>query len=106
LVLADGAVLYVDYDGTQPAADQITVSGGLTVLGGGQVVVDRVSNWTSGQQTVPLISYDTISGGASFDTQWRGSGAPFGHSVKPGWVPDENLLNAVLYPSGLLLYLK
>ena len=106
LVLADGAVLYVDYDGAQPAADQITVSGGLTVLGGGQVVVDRVSNWTSGQQTVPLISYDTISGGASFDTQWRGSGAPFGHSVNPGWVQDENLLNAVLYPSGLLLYLK
>ncbi|HRR32650.1 MAG TPA: hypothetical protein P5026_00980 [Kiritimatiellia bacterium] len=106
LILADGAVLYVDYDGAQPAADQITVTGGLTVLGGGRVIIDRVSNWISGAQTIPLIRYDSLSGGEAFDKQWRGSGAPSGHSVNPGWVPDAQLLNAVIYPSGALLYLR
>ena len=106
LILADGATLVVDYDGAQPALDQITVAGGLTVLGGGRVVMDRVSNWTSGTQSVPLISYDTLNGGEAFDTQWRGSGAPFGHSVNPGWLPGDSLLNAVIYPSGSLLYLR
>jgi hypothetical protein len=106
LILADGATLVVDYDGAQPALDQITVAGGLTVLGDGRVVMDRVSNWTSGTQSVPLISYDTLNGGEAFDTQWRGSGAPFGHSVNPGWLPGDSLLNAVIYPSGSLLYLR
>jgi autotransporter-associated beta strand protein len=106
LILADGAKLLVDYDRANPAADLITVTGGLTVAGGGRVVMSSFTNWVSGVQTFPLIGYDTITGGASFPAQWRGSGAPNGATLKPIWNATANRLEASVAPSGLLLIVK
>ena len=107
LILADGAKIVVDYNGGQPAADAVSVTGGLTVAGGGQVVLDRVVNWSSGPQTIPLVSYDTIKGGGTlFHTLWGGSGAPFGYAIDPRWAPADSRLEVILSPSGTLLMLR
>ena len=106
LILADGAKVMVDYNGAQPASDRVSVSGGLTVEGNGQVVLSSIANWSNGTQAIPLIAYDTVLGGELFHALWSGSGAPFRYSLNPGWAPAENQLEAVLSPSGTLLFMR
>lgn len=106
LVLADGAKLYLDLDSNQLAKSKVSVTGGLTIEGAGTVVVDSVTNWTPGTQSAQLLSYDTITGGANFNTQWEGANAPQGYSLRPIWDDNGNLLQAIFIPSGTLMMLR
>jgi hypothetical protein len=104
LILADGATVYVDYDGNAPTASRIDVTGGLTVQGRGAISFATVDNWVSHTSTFPLFSYDTLIGGNNWDTLWRrGTGIPGGVTVKGSVDSGDKLLNATFNPSGTIL---
>ncbi|MCL1920946.1 MAG: hypothetical protein FWG50_07690 [Kiritimatiellaeota bacterium] len=106
LILADGATVFIDYDGNAPATARIDVTGGLTVEGSGTLRFASVANWKSGASAFPVFSYDALTGAANWNTRWRGAGLPNGISVRGAVDTDNNLLNATITPSGTILLLR
>jgi hypothetical protein len=106
LTLADGATVYVDYDGNALTAGRIDVAGGLTVQGSGTLRFASVSNWTPGGKTFPVFAYDALTGGHNWNALWRGANAPRGTTIQCLTDTDAHLLNATFNPAGTILLIR
>jgi len=107
LILADGATVFIDYDGAAPAAGCIDVTGGLTVLGSGVFSFASVVNRLPGSSVFPIFSYDALAGGGNWPALWRkGVNVPNGMAIRGDVDPGASLLNALLTPSGTILLLR
>lgn len=103
LTLQDGAVIKRAVDGEALSAGQITVAGGLRVLGGGSVNATSMSGNAAGKQ-FPLFGYDTCFGTFA---PWTLSGAAAG-KYTPKYEDNNpaNTASLTLMPAGMLILIR